>query len=418
MPIRRPRGPKPVLKHLAFLEAADALPADAPDRLSYTASFLTLRLFDEWMASGALLADPEFPAHAAARTAVAALSQDTEVQTSLQRILDAVTMLHDPDAQPVLPRLYAFGGLLEHRGAAAMACDVYSTISRYVDGRAHLDLAFDALMKQGQCRRNGGELDWAERAYESAGMLAGRARDRSRVLLARIGEAKVLWMRGNLPAADAALEKIVEEAAALGDQRVQAVALHDQAGVARHRGDLPRAVRLAFESFKRSVDDNDRERVLNDLGNFLGLTGAFDSARHALTAMAQGARQQESRWVAQHNLMDLATREGSELRFEQHRRQLEKEPLPMRHAIAFARDAGRGLASFGRLDEAEPYLRRGLAMATEAGMHQAEFELTAMLSDLERLRREEEAKRPAPAPAPADIATELEALLRETAALA
>lgn len=116
--------------------------------------------------------------------------------------------------------------------------------------------------------------------------------------------------------------------------------------------------------------------------------------------------------------MDLATREGSELRFEQHRRQLEKEPLPMRHAIAFARDAGRGLASFGRLDEAEPYLRRGLAMATEAGMHQAEFELTAMLSDLERLRREEEAKRPAPAPAPADIATELEALLRETAALA
>lgn len=418
MPIRRPRGPKPVLRHLAFLEAADALPESSPERASYTASFLTLRLFDEWMTSGSMLADPEFPAHAAARAAVAGLEGDPEIRTSLQRVLDAVTMLHDPDAQPVLPRLYAFGGLLEHRGAAAMACDVFGTVSRYVDGRAHLDLAFDALMKQGTCRRNSGELEWAERAYEAAGMLAGRARDRSRVLLARIGEAKVLWMRGNLPAADAALEKIIAEAAALGDQRVQAVALHDQAGVARHRNDLQRAVRLAFESFKRSVDDTDRERVLNDLGNFLGLTGAFDSARHALTAMMQGARQQESRWVAQHNLMDLAMREGSELRFEQHRRQLDKEPLPLRHAVSFARDAGRGLAAFGRLDEAAPYLERGLALATQAGMHQQEFEITEMLADLERLRREEEARRPAPAPAPADIASELESLLRETAGAA
>lgn len=415
MPIRRPRGPKPVLRHVAFLEAADAPNTSARDRESALAAFLTLRLFDEWMASGPLLADPEFPAHAAARRAVTDLAQDVEMQTALQRILDAVTMLHDADAQPVLPRIYALGGLLEHRGSSAMACDVYGTISRFVDGRAHLDLAFDALMKQGLCRRNAGELDLAERSYEAAGMLAARARDRGRVLLARIGEAKVNWLRGNLPAADAALDKIAEEAATIGEQRVQALALHDRAGVARHRSDLPRAVRLAFESFKLTVDDIDRERVLNDLGNFLGLTGAFETARHALTAMAQSARQQESRWTAQMNLMDLATREGNEIRFEQHRRQLEKEPLPVRHAVSFQRDAGRGLAAFGRLGDAGPYLQRALELATKAGLHQAEFEITGMLADLEALKAKEEANRPAPAAAPADIALGLEELLRESA---
>ena len=225
MPIRRPRGPKPALKHVEFLAAASRQPAKSPERAALEAAFLTLRLLDEWIASGGMLADPLFPAHAATRTAVEALSHDTETQLVLWRVIDAITTLHDPDAQPVLPRVYAYAGLLERRGELRLAADVYATVSRYVDSRAHLDLGFDALMMQGLCFRGVNELERAGRAYENAGMLAGRAHDRSRILYARIGEAKVTLARGDHATAQNALGKILAEAAVLGNASLHDIAL-------------------------------------------------------------------------------------------------------------------------------------------------------------------------------------------------
>lgn len=383
-------------------------------RRACTASFLTLRLFDEWMLSGGLVADAGFLSHAETVKAIDAITDDGETKTALARVAEAITMLHDPDAQPVLPRVFALGTLLEHRGRFAEAADVFATICRFVDVRAHFDIAYDAFMRQAFNLRMVGELDQAERAYETAGMHAGRMRDRSRVLQSRIGEAKVQWARGDLAGADAALGRIADEALALGDQRLHALALHDRAGVARHRGDLPRAVRLAYDSFRETTDDHARERVLSDLGNFLGLTGAFDTARAALTLLEASGRHQETRWIAQANLMDLAIREGSEPRFEQLRRLLDQAPLPNRNRITFLRDAGKGLATFGRLDEAETALRRGLEIAARVGMHQHEFEIEVMLQDLEGLRRETERSRPQPSEAPEDIAEQIESLLRAT----
>lgn len=403
-----------MLRHVAFLEAAESNAESSPARATALAGFLSLRFLDEWIAVGGLIADPAAQAHTATKEAVDALAHDAEARTALGRIIEAITMLHDPDAQPVLPRVFAYGSMLEHRGQLAQAADVYATVARYVDGRAHFDLAFDALMKQGFCLRLTGDLENAERAYENAGMLAGRARDRSRVLQARIGEAKVQWSRGDLPGADAALAKIAAEAEAMGDTRLHAIALHDCASVARLREDLPRAIRLSFESFKRTMDERDKERVLSDLGNFLGLTGAFDTARAALGVLADGATTQEMRWAARGNLMDLATREGSETQFEQHRRALEADALPGRIALQYHRDVAKGLSRFGRVSEARQALQRARELAVAQGMHQVEFELELIEQGLES-----KATRPA-APvvrteAPSDIATAIETLAREAA---
>lgn len=415
MPIRRPRGPKPALRHVAFLEGMEAARSDAARRADH-ASFLTLRLFDEWMLSGGLVADAAFLSHAETVKAIDAVSEDGETKTVLQRIAEAITMLHDPDAQPVLPRVFALGTLLEHRGRFAEAADVFATVCRFVDVRAHFDIAYDAFMRQAFNLRMVGELEQANRAYETAGMHAGRMRDRSRVLQSRIGEAKVQWAHGDLPGADAALGRIAEEALTLGDRHTHALALHDRAGVARHRGELPRAVRLAYDAFREMTDDHARERVLSDLGNFLGLTGAFETARAALTLLEASGRHQETRWTAQANLMDLAIREGSEPRFEQLRRNLDQAPLPNRNRISFLRDAGKGLAAFGRLDEAEASLRRGLEIAARVGMHQQEFEIEEMLRDLDALRREAQKTRLQPTEAPEDIAEQIDALLRAASA--
>jgi tetratricopeptide (TPR) repeat protein len=399
-----------------FLSAIAEQPESSAARDAYQAAFLTLRLFDEWIVSGELVADPGFQAHTVTREAVSALTHDAETQTALRRILDAIVALQEPDAQPVLPRLFAYGGLLEHRGAMALAADVYATITRYVDSRSEFDLAFDALMRQGYCYRVLGDLEGAERAYENAGIIAGRVRDRSRVLQARIGEAKVAWAHGNLPSADDVLTEVAAEAEALGDLRLRALALHDLAGVARMRNDIPRAIALATESLRHTMDANERERVLADLGTFLSLAGAYSTGRAALELLERMASRQEMRWIAQNNLMDLATREGSETMFEQYRKRLADSDLPMHNEVHFLRDAGRGLATFGRVAEAEQALSRGLALATEAGMHQLEFELQALLAEVPNMNRTTAPQASTMSTAPESLTSEIEALLEQVAA--
>jgi hypothetical protein len=417
MPIRRPRGPKPALRHVVFLEAMERHATVAAEQQPLEAAFLTLRLFDEWIASGAMIAEPVGQALTATRKAVERIGQDSETRTSLQGIVDAIVMLQEPDAQPVLPRIFAYAGLLERRGALVLAADAYQTVSKYADATAHSDIAYDALMRHAFCLRTEGSLDVAARSYEHAGALAARERDRSRVLYSRIGVAKVVWARGDLPAADAALQAVATEASGLGDARLHAVALHDCAGIASSRNDIPRAVRLAFESFREQVDETEKERVLNDLANFLSLSGAFDTARHALTLMERGARLQDSRWVAQGNLMNLGTRQGSETMFEQYRRALDGEPLPERRRAVFLLDCGRGFALFGRTDEAVRALLESSKIATRLGLHQLEFEVSAATEDLERVRRDLERNRPAPSAAPDDIGSYINELLEDLLAV-
>jgi hypothetical protein len=409
MPIRRPKGPKPALRHLAFLEAMAQFDEGSPSYRRLLAGLLTLRLVDEWAAEGSLVVQPDVATLQATRVAIDGVEADAETRATLTRIVEAMMMMHDPDVQPVLPRLFAFASILENRSSFALAADVYRAVAKHVDAQAHFDLAYDSWMKQGFCFRMVADFEMAERGYAQAGLLAGRTRDRGRVLLARIGEAKVAWGRGNLPEAQEQLEAIAAEAETLGDQRLHAVSLHELAAVARLRNDIPAAVRLAHDALRRMTREDDRERVLADLGNFLGYAGAFDTARAALGLIAERARTQEMRWNAQVNLMDLAVREGSETRFEQLRRAIEQQPLAGRMAADFFRDAARGYARFGRLTEARAALARSRDVAERAGLHQVTFELDA----LERRLDQETSLQPiAPTAAPADVAETVEAMVR------
>ncbi len=419
MPIRRPRGPKPVLRHVAFLESMTVSPAGTAAHDSSHSTFLTLRLLDAWVQLGRDLAEPDASAHRAAREAASDLRADVEVRSSLLSILDAISSLHEPDPQPLLPRVFALGKLFEQRGLIAQAGDVYATVARYVDPSAHLDLAFDAFMRQAFCLRTSGEFEWADQAYGNAASLAGRARDRARVIHARSGQAKVEWGKGNLPAADRAMQELAAEAEALGAIRVLAMILHDRAGIARHREDLPGAVRLAFEAFRRTSDDFERERVLMDLASFLNLSGASASARDALRILEVSARSQDVRWNAQIGLMELAAKDGSEPAFESYRRQLADAPIPAVARTAYLLDAGVGLTAFGHFDDARGILWAALQLAETSGQNQRIFEIEEALKALEKAARVPEpvrTNRPAPMTAPDDIALALRELLAEVGA--
>jgi tetratricopeptide (TPR) repeat protein len=418
MPIRRPRGPKPVLRHVAFLELMSIAPETSVAHRGSQASFLTLRLLENWIALGEDLAMPESSAQQAARSAVGALSDDEELRASLGSVIDAVSALQQPDPQPVLPRVYALGKLYEQRGLMPQAADVYSTVARFVDSSVHLDLAYDAHMRHGFCLRNAGEFEWSDQAYTTAGSLAARARDRVRVLTSRLGLAKNESARGNLPAAEQALEELQNEADKLAATRLVANVMHERAVVARNRDDVPRAIRLAFESFRRSQIEYDRERVLRDLASFLMLHGADETARVAFQLMELGTKSEAVRNSARLGLMELAMREGNEPLFESYRRKLADAEIHATARTSFLLDSGKGFASFGRYPEAREALRSALQLAESNGQNQRVFQIEEALTTMdaaERQKTRQKTNRPELTTAPDDIAAALEELLSEVA---
>lgn len=399
--------------------------ANAPETASVhrgaNASFLTMRLLDHWISLGADIVSDENSARAAATDAIGTLVDDEELKASLASITEAMVALQEPDAQPVLPRVYALGKLHEQRGLMPQAADIYGTVARYVDASVHLDLAYDAHMRRAFCLRNAGEFEWADQAYGTAGALAARARDRVRVLTSRVGQAKVEMFKGNLPSAAVALETIQEEAEKLGATRLVANVLHDRSALARLREDLGGAVRLAFESFRRSITEYDRERVLGDLAAYLMHLGADETSRVAFQLMELGTTSEQVRNTARNGLMQLAARGRNETLFESYRRKLAESPLHATARTDFYHDSARGLMSFGRFGEARTSLNAALKLAEENGQSQKIFQVEATLRELEQVEREEqraEASRPAPVQAPDDIATALEELLAEVSAAA
>jgi len=378
------------------------------------ASLLSLRLLDHWVALGAELADVAATAHRAARESVQAMTADVEWRSSLASIIDAIEAIQEPDAQPVLPRVYALAMLLEQRGLLAAAGDVYATVAKYVDSAAHVDLAYDAHMRHGYCLRHAGEFDWADQAYANAGMLAARDRDRVRVVLSRLGRAKVVWDRGDLPAADAAMVELLQEAEGLESAATTALILHDRAGVAFARHDCDNAIRWVFTAFKLSPDEYDRERMLGDLAGFLGAYGAHAPARTALRILLQSARTQSGRWSARINLMELGARTGSAMVFEQHRRELANEPLPPATRVSYLIEVARGQIAFGAYAEARATLRDGMQLATSSGFNRASFLAEGLLKELEVAeRRQVRIEEVSAVEAPADISAELDRLLLE-----
>src|SRR5688572_6358772 len=165
MPIRRPRGPKPTLRHLPFLEAMAASGEGSHEYREARATFLALRHLDHWIALGAGGGAPTDRSTTMTQEALDALGEDGELRSALVSIVSAIPELSDADAQPVLPRVFALGSLLEQRGRTRQATDVYETVARHVDSSAHADIAYDAHMRLGACLRNDGQLDRADAAY-------------------------------------------------------------------------------------------------------------------------------------------------------------------------------------------------------------------------------------------------------------
>jgi tetratricopeptide (TPR) repeat protein len=247
------------------------------------------------------------------------------------------------------------------------------------------ELCADANRHLGFCLRMAGRLGPAADAYAEAVSTAHALRDVRRTLLARIGSAVVVFYRGNLPAAADMLEAVVLEAECLLPTNralvdVIARAKHDRATIAHDRGDPDSAVTDLYDAFHLYADASQRDRVLIDMARTFADLGLVDVARDALTLCRSRAAGPAARTAATINLLDIAQREGDQVRFEHYRHALASESLLPRHAAYFHLFVGEGLRRFGNEAATSAY-ERARDIAEQHGLNEvlirAETALTA-----------------------------------------
>lgn len=207
MPIRRPRGPKTALRLVGLLERLESAPTER-EREEAKAAFLTLRLLEQWLALGALLAAPKGRAYTAAATAVKRVTAPGFAEP-LHFILRGILMLRDPDAQPFLRRAYQLGEAFESEGAFAAAGECYGLVTRH--GTMEDPILIDARIRRGFCHRAMGEYQWAELEYHRASSTAATTRDEWRGIVARVGLAKVLLAKGRTRESDRLMARVAKQ---------------------------------------------------------------------------------------------------------------------------------------------------------------------------------------------------------------
>ncbi|MEP6621308.1 MAG: hypothetical protein ABJE47_18425 [bacterium] len=281
----------------------------------------------------------------------------------------------------VAPRLMAYARSLDIDAKWSLAADVYDTVIAHVHPDEDSEIAVNALLRRGHCLRELGEFVPATESFTSAGTLAHRTGDMIGTLRARIGEAKIIMARGNLPAADALLHETVALANEHNLPEVRSLATHDRVYIAFSRGQYDLAVRFAYDAMRDSMSSTERDRILNDLASSFYMLGVRSAAHDAFMVLAATAVHQYQRWAATISLLELSADDGMELQFERYRQQLAAAELPPVLRTEFELHVGRGYQSLGDVESASQWLNRALQTATRYSFNQFIFAAESALAN-------------------------------------
>lgn len=368
----RPKARPQTLKHLPFFQLLAEAPEGSPEACVATAGLLALRMMDHWVLVGPPIVEPESVSVRSVRHAIMALPAQEPVREALLTIVNTMQMLHHVDMGPVLPRVFAYGQLLErHHGAMALAADVYASIIRLSDAGFDSELVMDSYYRMAFCQRKLGAFEDALDSSEALTKLATRRRDRTRILRGRMGTAQVAMMRGEHASADSQFLLIAKEAKRRELMREYAMAIHNRAVVAARAGNPTDAIELAHEALQNTSDPFERDRVLADLAAFLLWSGRTETALDALRILELTAASEEPRQSARANIVIAAARIGNRELFDAARRELSASSLSPEARLNLYIESARGLRAFGAEDEAESSLRDAEALARMAGNEHA-----------------------------------------------
>ena len=368
------------LRHSAFFSELSSLGDSDESWRAVTAGLVVLRLVDAWVEEGATAVAADNWGVRSVRAAIEDLPSGVPARTLLAGVVDALTSSRGGDLHAVAPRLMAYARSLDLDGRWTLAADVYDTILTHVHPVEDADVAINAMLRRGHCLRQMGALAEASETYATAAEVAARASDMIGTLRARIGEAKVLAEKGNLPAADAMLETAAETAGEHALSEVRSTATHDRSHVAILRGRYDAAVRFAYDALRDSTNEHERTRILNDLATAFSALGVKSAARDAFLLIAATAREQYLRWTATINLMELAGDAGVRLQFERYRQQLASAELPPLLRVQFELHVGRGYQTLGEPELAQSWLQRAAGTAASHSFNKLVFEAEEALA--------------------------------------
>jgi tetratricopeptide (TPR) repeat protein len=352
------------VRHLPYFTELAALDDNDASWRAVSAGLVLLRLVDAWIEEGAEAVAADGWGVRSVAAAIEEMPAGLPARAILMSALDALTDARGGDVHAVAPRLMAYARSLDLDGKWALAADVYETLIAHVHPDEESEIVINAQLRRGHCFRELGEFTGASAAFGLAGELAQRSGDMIGTLRARIGEAKIVVARGNLPAADEILDKTVALANEHNLMEVRSLATHDRSHIAYSRGQYDVAVRFAYDAMRDSVSDSERDRILNDLASFFSLLGVKSAARDAWLILAATGREQYQRWAATINLMELSAEDGMEIQFERYRQQLSGVELPPMLLTQFELHVGKGYQLLGDTDTAQTWLQRAMDTAS------------------------------------------------------
>ncbi len=381
-----------VPSHAAFLERLADAPSPASARARHShAAFVTLRLVD-------LLGPERGPLPAVAfqyqLTATERYCRDlpcdsTETAHLAGLLLAATDAFAGRDVQLVVPALLAYAHFLEDELRLPEALDVLETAVRVGGEALRAADRVAAGLRLARVFRKLSDFDAAERAYDAAGALAAASGDRHSELLSRIGRANAVMSRGNLLEAGRSLRGILQDSEALGDREARARAHQVMAVVLSMGGQPAEAIPHEWRAFELYEDEPSRMRVLSDLGVMLLIVGDVEGAERALTEIVRHGASQDVIDNAMTELMHCASYRRDRVGFERWRERCEarRESMPPNILTDFILKAGIGRARFGQFDRADKLLGTALAIADEAGLHEAAFRIERIKAGLRDCRQ-------------------------------
>lgn len=383
-------------RHRAFLEAlANGDPASSA-WLAARAGLLALRYVDAW-ASGEWLQVQLLAERSAVCDAIAEIPAGNQFRgllaTLVERTATDWTVSIAGEAHPLPPTiariaspLLAYAHALQFSSQWSMAADVYVTVWeacgphgwRAAPG-TDVENAMTAALRLGACYRTLGDGERAGAAYGAAFATARERGDVRTMLRARLGEAKLIQERGNLPLADERMADVIRDANTSQLHDIRAWAFHDRSVVAFKRGQFHSAVEWGFESWALERDPLERERVLADLASALFEGGYVAAARSAARLLLATAHEPYVRWAVTINLIEIATIAHDEAEFGRLVRSLRAVVLPPILLANYHYYAGQGDAVFGRVERARQELQRAIELAEQHGLGEIVIKAEAAL---------------------------------------
>jgi tetratricopeptide (TPR) repeat protein len=366
-----------MIRHRAFFETLGSLDEQDVTWQPTLAGLAVLRLFDFAAERPRRDMSDDWAAHRAARDSVAALPEGNSARAILTKILDRLGEAL-PISEDAGRELLSLGRSLDLEGRWLLAADVFQTIAQQFSSRDHAQLVIESCTALGAAARQTGDWDTSARAYAQAQHLADAIGDEAASLTVEVGIADSHMIRGNLPAAETELEKVLTEARAGGLSHVEALALHAQASVAHLRGNYEQAIHLAYRSLELTIHGTPRDRILADIAAAYAGLGMRETARDGYLIVAVTSPHQWVRWQATLNLMELAIDVGDECQFDAYIRQMEAAPLDARLRVYFLFFLALGSRRFGREGSGDQF-RTAEQFASRHELHQIAFEIeTAM----------------------------------------